>query len=281
VIVVQPVASDLETCGSHMLTPVLDDARLIAAWQAMAAGRPYHVHVDTGMNRGGIWWEGAAATLAPFLDDEACEGICTHFHSAETDAASVREQWGRFQTVLEALPRRPPIVHAANSAAALGHAETAADVVRPGIFLYGGRAAGLVPEPVVRWQAAIVRARWIGTGETVSYGATWQAGHPGLLVTVAAGYADGVRRSMAGRGAVLIGGRRAPFVGAVTMDAVMAVVPGVDEGWAEHELPLAATLIGGEDADTITLDYAAAAAGTISYEMLTGLGPRVERRYHE
>jgi alanine racemase len=225
------------------------------------------------MNRGGIWWEEFAGVAPTFADAPGLEGIATHFHSAERDSASVKEQWRRFQAAIDLLPRRPEIVHAANSAAALAHPEVCGDVVRPGIYLYGGAVGAAMPAPVVSWRARLARIARTASGATVSYGATFTAEQPQWITTVAAGYADGFCRSLAERGAILIGGKRRRIAGMVTMDFTM--VHSADEPKDDA----VATLIGSDGGETISLDDVAQAAGTISYEILTGLGPRVERIY--
>jgi len=272
VMVVQPTLSMLPACARLGLTPVLGGVREVRSWLGLGT-LPFHLGVDTGMNRGGIWWEAFAAESAEFRDAPGFEGAATHFHSADTDPASVREQWGRFESALATLPRRPQLVHAANSAAALSHPEVAGDLVRPGIFLYGGRAGPHRPQPVVTWRARVCRVVPRAAGATVSYGAGFRAGGPTTVTTIAVGYADGVRRSLSNRGEVLIEGRRQRIAGAVTMDFIMTAS---DTPSAEDAI---ATLIGADGPEVISLDDFAAAAGTISYEVLTGLGPRVERMY--
>jgi alanine racemase len=186
----------------------------------------------------------------------------------------VQDQWERFQAALATLERRPRLVHAANSAAALDFPETAGDLVRPGIFLYGGRAGAHQPQRVAQWRARVLATRWLEAGETVSYGATYRTAARTCVTTIAAGYADGVPRSLSNVGAALIGGRRLPFAGRVTMDFTMVASP--DPAPAVGSV---ATLIGSDGAEAIELDDFAAAAGTISYEILTGLGRRVTRVY--
>jgi len=272
VVVVQPTLPMLEPCAKHGLTPALGSREEIAAWRALG-DLPFHVSVDTGMNRGGIAWDAVPGVMSAFADAPGFEGIMTHFHSAWDDPASVREQWGRFQAVLAALPRRPALVHAANSVAALGYPEVACDLVRPGIFLYGGRAGAHEPRSVVRWKALISRAAWVDPGSTVSYNARWTASRRTCVVSVAAGYADGLRRAVSGKGAMLVGGRRWPMAGAVTMDFTMLAMDEVPSDGA------VATLIGTDGDEEITLETFAVWADTISYEILTGLGPRVRRVY--
>jgi alanine racemase len=272
VVVVQPTLPMLPACARAGLTPALGSDDEIRAWRALG-DLPFHVSVDTGMNRGGIAWDAVTTAIPAFADAPGFEGLMTHFHSAWDDPASVREQWGRFQAVLASLPRRPTLVHAANSVAALGYPEVACDLVRPGIFLYGGRAGRHEPRPVVRWQALTSRAAWVDPGATVSYSARWSAPKRTCVVSVAAGYADGLRRAVEGKGAMLVAGRRWAMAGAVTMDFTML---------AMDEPPPAgavATLIGTDGVESITLDTFAGWADTISYEILTGLGPRVRRVY--
>jgi alanine racemase len=272
ILVVQPTTTMLEQCALLGLTPALGTIEDVGRWLSLTK-LPFHVGVDTGMNRGGIWWEEFAREARVFEDAPGFEGLMTHFHSAERDPASVREQWDRFQRARGALGRRPKLLHAANSAAALGHPEVAADLVRPGIFLYGGAAGTLRPKPVVTWRARISRVARREKGASVSYGATWRADAPVWITTVAAGYADGYRRALSNTGEALIGGRRCKVTGTVTMDFTM--VRSDTRVGAEQ----VATLIGTEGSETITLDDVATQAGTISYEILTGLGPRVERVY--
>lgn len=275
IVVFSPVTEALEAVAKHDLTPALGGVSQVRAWRGLAGDRPFHVQVDTGMGRAGIWWEAFPEKSRDFGGAPGFEGIFTHFHSAESDPASVKQQWERFTAAVASLPRRPRLVHAANSAAALGHPEVAADLVRPGIFLYGGMAApGIRPQPVVTWRARVFEVGWREAGATVSYGATFTAPGRISLTTIAAGYADGLDRKLSNVGEVLVGGRRLQIAGRVTMD--MTTIWARD--WAPEEGALA-TLVGRDGNDEITLDYMADAAGTISYELLTRVGARVQRIY--
>ena len=124
------------------------------------------------------------------------EGLCTHFHSADTDLEATARQWERLETVLGALPRRPSLVHAANSSAALLGSRFAGDLVRPGIFLYGGGAGAHVPPPlpVARLCSRVIATRVVPAGESVGYGATWVAPTDTFVATIGIGYADGLHR---------------------------------------------------------------------------------------
>lgn len=274
ILVLAPLASEFGAAVRYDVRPALGTAAEVRAWLAQAPGRPFHVEVDTGMGRRGIWWEGFGAESAEFREAPGFEGVLTHFHSAATDPASVREQWGRFEAALGTLPARPPLVHAANSAAALRHPETAADLVRPGIFLYGGRAGDDRPAPVVTWKARVLQISWRDAGSTVGYGATYSTRGRACLATLAVGYADGVPRALSNAGAVLLEGRRVPIVGGVMMDMTV-----VEAGAAVPPPEASATLIGRDGEEMIALDDLAAMAGAISYEILTGLGRRVVRVY--
>lgn len=253
---------------AYDLRPVIGDAEALAAWST-AGSAPFHVEVDTGMARCGFPWKSEGSWGAVLAQAAGWEGIFTHFHSAESDPASVHRQWRRFQQLLEGLPRRPALVHAANSAAALAGRTYAGDLVRPGIFLYGGMAGSELPRPVARLQARVVALRTVRAGDSVSYGATWTAPRDTTVATVSAGYADGILRSLSNTGRVELNGRVYPIVGRVTMDFIMLAVDG------PVALGDVATIYGGQ----VSLDEQARHAGTISYELLTSLSARVPRRY--
>lgn len=271
IVVFTPARAELEAeYRASALTAVLDDPAVAARW-----GMPFHLEIDTGMGRAGIRWDAAeqlAAIRSPHL-----EGVFTHFHSADTDPASVSWQWERFQHALGLLPRRPALVHAANSAG-IFRLDQRLDLARPGVFLYGGSAGPDLPppEPVVALKARVVSVRRLAAGDSVSYGAEWRAAAPTTIATLAIGYADGVRRAVRGQAQVLLGGCRRPIVGRVTMDMLMVDLGSNSPGIRVGDV---ATLVGGDGTEAISLDEFAGWAGTISYEILTGLGRRLPRRY--
>jgi len=252
----------------HDLRPVIGDPEGLKAWLGQGS-RPFHVEVDTGMSRCGFRWDADPSWAGLLRGAVGFEGLFTHFHSAEETPQSVALQWKRLQEVAGALPARPAMLHAANSSAALRHPEVRGDLVRPGIFLYGGEAGGHRPEPVVTVRCRVVALRRVQRGETVSYGATWTAPGDTLVATLGIGYADGILRSLSNCGAVELGGRIVPILGRVTMDFLMVEAP---ESTAVGEV---ATIFGG----AVSLDDQARRAGTISYELLTALGPRLQRNY--
>jgi alanine racemase len=278
ILVASPLTpASIEGCLAANLRPAIGDLDALHAWCGRSA-RPFHLEIDTGMGRAGLRWDdrGALAAAGALLARaEGWEGVFTHFHSADSDPDSLECQWRRFEAALASLPHRPPLVHAANSAAALRGRRYAADLVRPGIFLYGGAAGGVAPRPVAALRARVLSVRTLAAGDTVSYGATWRAPAKTSIATLGIGYADGFPWAAEAAGryerTVELDGRTAPVVGRVTMDMTMVAVDG----------PVAsgdvATVFGG----MVSLDSQARAAGTISYELLTGLGPRLPRVYTE
>jgi len=172
---------------------------------------------------------------------------------------------------------RPAMLHAENSSAVERRGKSPWTVARPGIFLYGvsiGAESGLAPSAVVSVRARVVDIRVIEDGETVSYGATYRAVGRRRIATLGIGYADGYRRALGNHALALIGGRRAPVVGVVTMDMTMLDVTDVPCSVGD-----VATLIGRDGADEITVSELAGFGGLSPYEVLTGLRGRLPRRY--
>jgi len=279
VLVFTPILpADVDGARAARLTPVLGDPATIAAW-TRAGDAPWHLGVDTGMSRAGARWD-ELASLRDRIVASPPTGVCTHFHSAQLGDASRDEQERRFDDALAALRGfgigEDVLVHAENSAAVETRAPSRWSLARPGIFLYGVAcdAGSLRPEPVVAMRARVVEVRDLRAGETVSYDATWRASVPRRVATLAAGYADGYRRALSSRGAVLIGGARAPVLGRVTMDMTMVDVTDIQCGVGD-----VATLIG-RDGDALLEVADVARAGDLSpYEVLTGLRSRIGRRY--
>jgi alanine racemase len=262
ILVVTPLVPQwIERCLELDLRPSIGDSSALHAWTTRSE-RPFHLEIDTGMSRAGLRWNdgaelhrvGEALAVAP-----GWEGVFTHFHSAESDADTTGLQWDRFQQVLQSLPRRPALVHAANSAAALSGKCYPADLVRPGIFLYGGAVEKGEPRPVAALRARVVAIRSIDADDTVGYDANWRAERPTIIATLAVGYADGFPRSAATDGLqrreIELQGRLVPIVGRVTMDMCMAAV---DQNVAVGDV---ATVYGG----LVSIDRQAEVAGTISY----------------
>ena len=254
--------------------PAIGDLRGLDAWIGRSAG-PFHLEIDTGMGRAGFRWHDTdtlAALPERLADSPWFEGIFTHFASADLSEAATETQWSRLVEMMTGLGRRPPLVHAANSAAGQWRGRYAGTLARPGIFLYGGHAGPLLGESVAHLAAAVVAVRPIRGGDPVSYGGAFAALADGEVATLAIGYADGVHRTLGKCGVVSIGGRDWPIAGRITMDMTMVVAPR-----GAVAVGQTATIFGGP----VGLDAQAGRAGTISYELLTAVGPRVVRRYQE
>jgi len=238
---------------------------------------PVHLKIDTGMGRFGCAPEDAPA-LARYIDESRgtrLAGTWTHFAKAESDDAMTRRQFELFIDTVSRLEVSPGMRHVCNSAGALYHPDFALDAVRCGISIYGCEWPGTRPALTLR--SVVAHVKTVEKGATVGYGSLWKAPGQARVATVAIGYADGVQRARANRGHVLVRGRRAPLIGMVSMDAItldVSDVPGVQVGDV-------ATLIGRDGDQVITAEEVAEWSSTISYEVLTSIGPRVERRYSE
>jgi alanine racemase len=247
---------------------------------------PVHLKVDTGMHRVGCAPDEAVALAKTIAarDELALEGICTHFAVAdEPDNPYTAEQITRFDEIVAALAARglrPRLVHASNSAGLLAFPEARYDLVRVGIALYGvppaPTLADRVPlEPVLTIKARVSHMKWLDAGTRVSYGHRYALGARARIATVPVGYADGVPRNLGLRGGeVLIGGRRFPIAGTVTMDQLL-----VDVGDAEVGVGDEVVLIGRQGEEQITAGDWAERLDTIGYEIVCGIGSRVPRRY--
>lgn len=238
---------------------------------------PVHLKMDTGMGRFGCPPE-EAPELARFIDQAPrllLAGTWTHFACADTDDAMTKAQFKRFTDALTAFDVDPGLRHACNSMGAHNHPEFALDAVRAGIAIYGCEWPGTRPALALR--SVVTHIKTVEAGATVGYGATWKAPDKRRVATVAIGYADGAHRARANRGYVLVRGRRAPLIGMVSMDAITLDVTDIPEA----KLGDVATLIGSDGDERITAEEVGEWSNTISYEVLTSIGPRVERRYSE
>ena len=288
----------VETIIDYQLTPsvyepTLCDA-LSRAAQAKGTSVKVHLDVDTGMSRGGIWYTEGVDFLKwlTSLKGIEIEGIFTHFATAdEADKSHAHLQLARFKSVLSALSKlnlRPPIVHAANSAAALTLPDSHFDAVRVGLSLYGVYPSPHVREaspvslhPALSWKARLISLRQAVPGEGVSYGRTHTVDEPTWLATLPVGYADGYPRALSNQSEALIGRIRCQQVGSVCMDGTVFRIPPPKGGSVDPPLRIGdeAVLIGKQGDLEITVDQVAEKAGTISYEILTGIGKRISRVY--
>lgn len=269
-------------CRAHRLAPVLGSPEEMAAWTS-SGDDAFALHVDTGMNRLGLSVEEAMAVADGKATTPAL--LMSHLASADDpDHPLNKAQWEAFKTVSNAFPGVRASL--ANSAGIFHGRDFAFDLVRPGIALYGGAPVNAVAnpvQPVVTAEARIVRLRRAAASQTVSYGGTQTLARDTVIAVASAGYADGFHRSGSATGVPLrravenggggfLHGRRVPLLGRVTMDLTMFDVTDLGDkvrtgDWIE--------LFGGN----VTIDDAATAAGTISYELLTSLGRRYSRRY--
>ncbi len=258
---------------AHDLCPVLNSAAQIAGWRALTLARggvlPAAVQVDTGMHRLGL----PPAELSA-LDDLAPRLLMSHLACADTPAhpANARQR-AAFAACRARLPGVPASL-AASSGIFLGP-EFHLDLVRPGAALFGiAPGPGANPlHPVVRLSAPVIQCRAVAPGDAVGYGQTWQAAAPGRIATIAIGYADGLPRSLGNRGCAWFGATRLPLVGRVSMDSITLDVSALPpEALAQGAMVDLLGPHGGVDA-------LAAAAGTIGYELLCTLGPRLRRVY--
>jgi alanine racemase len=238
---------------------------------------PVHLKIDTGMGRFGCT-PAEASSLAKYIEQAPAlrlAGTYTHFASADSDEQMTRKQFDRFIEALATFEVDPGLRHICNSAGARRYPLFALDAVRAGIALYGCEWPGNRPAMALR--SVLTHLKTVGVGDTVGYGATWRAVHRTPVATVAIGYADGVQRARSNRGHVLVRGHRAPVIGRVSMDAItidVTNVPGAKIGDV-------VTVIGEDEGDRITAEEVADWSGTISWEVLASIGPRVERRYSE
>ncbi|MCY3598979.1 MAG: alanine racemase [Gemmatimonadetes bacterium] len=264
-------------------------AKLDAGARAASTRIPAHLEIDTGMGRAGLPAAEAAA-WAPEVASILSRGgvslasVYTHFHSAGTDPDATSLQVTRLRraaSILEAVGVEVPFLHAANSDAVMTDPQYHLGLVRPGIYLYGGRrgtgSAGALadPESVARVRARVLEVRDLAPGSTVSYGATYTTRRGERLATVGMGYADGLPWRLSNRGQALIRGIRVPIRGGVCMDVTSVDVSGAPGVEAAD----VATFLGRDEGEEIALADFAETAGTIEYEVLTAIGRRLPRHY--
>ena len=272
------------------LTPAISNPASLDAVVAVADERgcriPIHIKIDTGMGRLGFLPDqvpAALALLSRARDRAQLAGVFTHLASADDpDDVFTRSQIERFDGILARVREegfKPQFVHAANSGAILHHPDAWFDTVRPGILLYGAhpspKSGRLDLKPVLSFRSRLVQVKQLPAGSPVGYGRAFVTRRPGPIGIVPAGYADGLSRALAETGGALVGGHLVPYAGRISMDYAtldLASVPAAREG---DEV----VLLGRQNDQTITADAFASWAGTIPYEALCGIGPRVPRLY--
>ncbi|MGE0101784.1 MAG: alanine racemase [Blastocatellales bacterium] len=277
---------------AHDLTPAIfrfDAAEELNA-RAVAAGvvHPFHLKVDTGMGRLGV----------PFVDvaDFARElkrfaglrmdGLLTHFADADGgDPAYTREQVVRFEAageILSGLGFSPKWKHLANSAGLHAYPEAHGNLARAGATLYGLTRDVLAPgsdshglSPALSLRSRVIQLKTVPAGTPLGYGRTFVTAHESRIGTIPAGYADGFRRAFSNNGQVIVRGGLAPVVGRVSMDLTIINLTGIEGASLGDEV----TLIGENGGVALSAEDLAARIGTISYEIVTGISPRVPRIY--
>lgn len=274
---------------AHQLTPVVSDPAVLPdlarAAASLTAPYPIHLKIDTGMGRLGLAQDDLTSLMAQqFPATLHLEGLMTHLADADGASTSVTErQLDRFQQAIEAITARGisvPLIHAANSGGAVRFPRACFSLVRPGIMLYGYHtlpASVPVPDlkPVLSLHTRIAQLRTLQSGQTVSYNGTFTAPRAMRIAVLPIGYADGISRRLSNRGHVLVQGRRAPIIGLVCMDMIMIDVSHLPSPAVGDDV----VLIGRQGDERITAHDIAAWLGTIPYEVLCAIGPRVPRIY--
>ena len=276
----------------YQLTPTVTTTRGAAVLAASASAADQtvkiHIKVDTGMHRVGVA-PNEVVSLASFIssyESLTIEGVYTHFAVADDPShVANASQLNAFNAVLDGLSSRginPPLVHAANSAAALANEASRFTMVRLGIAMYGLRPGAGVAElcagliPAMSLKARVSAVRWVEAGEAVSYGLVRPLTKGSLIATVPIGYADGVPRALGRTNIqVLLNGVPRSFAGTITMDQLMIDCESDSSVMVGDEV----VLIGKQGEHSVTADDWAEALGTIGYEIVCGISPRIFRRY--
>ena len=292
IVLVDLFDAHIQELVAHRLTPVITEQRLLPtlAKAAAASNRPMaiHIKVDTGMGRLGLSPSELATLFNAFSEWKSLriEGFMTHLADSDgNDSSHTEHQLKSFRGLLEQVEQRGitiPLVHVANSAAIVRYPQSHFSLVRPGIMLYGYHTLPeTVPcpelQPVLSLRTTVMQVRTIKPGETVSYNRTFVAKRPSTIAVLPVGYADGYSRRLSNKGFVLIEGKRAPIVGLICMDMTMVDVTDIPSVHVGDSV----TLIGRQGQEAIWADEVAGWAGTIPYETLCAIGPRIPRVYSQ
>jgi len=280
--------NQLEDIERYDLTSVICESEVLSRLKKIAKKRKgrlnFHLKVDTGMGRVGFLASESASWLPDLRDlkELKLQGVFSHFSKAESVTGKyTKKQLESFRQVLQQLQansHQPSFVHLANSAAIITLPEAYFTMVRPGLMLYGiYPSPEMVNEislkPVLTWKTSIHQLKRVPKGFSISYGQTFTTQRESMIATLPLGYADGYKRSLSNRGAVLVRGQRAPIIGTICMDLTMVDVTdirGVSQG---DEV----VLLGQQKDAAISANEMASWANTISYEILTSISARVPR----
>jgi alanine racemase len=275
----EPSPEDAAEIASWQLTPTAYSLPFIEALAHTGKGIAIHLKVDTGMHRVGAAPEEIgdlvkAIDQAPNLELAA---LWTHFAVADEDPEFTRTQIIRFDDV--AAEYDVPATHLANTAGAVLFPEARRNLCRIGLGTYGlhpcpETEAKIELRPAMRLVTHVSHVQHLAAGERPSYGRVRPLHQPANVVTAPIGYADGVTRALTRRGSALVGGHRYPLAGMVTMDQIV-----VDVGDDVYDIGDEVVLLGAQGDEEITAEEWADELGTISYEVVCSIGPRVPRRY--
>ena len=282
-----PQAAQFIGNGLEITVSSLDKLRQVeAAAESLGRQAVVHLKVDTGMERIGVHSETCGTFIEAAVASRWCEvrGVYSHLACADDpDSAMTGLQLERFLHAcshFDRLGAAMPVRHLANSGGVLHFPATHLDLVRPGILLYG-----VMPDPASRptidvrpalsLVSQVVYFKVVGAGRSVSYGATWTAGADTRVATIPIGYGDGFPRALSSRGEVLIRGARRPIIGRICMDQFMVDLGADGTAYNEDEV----MLVGEQGGVMLSVEAVADTAGTIPYEILTGLNERIPRVY--
>lgn len=275
----------------HRLTPTVCTMEMARALGRYAQKKKktvgVHVKIDTGMRRLGVWHSEAVSFIEDVrgLAGIAVEGLYTHFPLADRDRRFTLKQLGILEDVLRALKKKDIAirhVHAANSMGLIGYPHPVLTLTRPGVMIYGlspspALRGKVTLKPVMSVKTRVIFVKDILPGEGVSYGHTFVSSRPMKVATLAIGYHDGYFRCLSNKSHVLIGGRKCPVLGTVTMDQTMVDVTHLKSVKPGDE----AVVLGPQPPNSVTADDLAHWAGTINYEIVCSLGnllPRVFKK---
>lgn len=294
----QPPATSIPTLLKHDIMPSVYDSEFAIQYgeaaDAMGKTAPFHLAINTGMNRIGVAWNEAAefASMISFHRALQLEGTFTHFATAdEPDTLEFERQVSKFEAAINSIREEgidPGIVHCANSATVLKYPQVHFDMVRPGIILYGLRPSeSTFPQidirPAMSVKARITDVRSVPLGEGVSYGLHYRSRGYAKICTVPIGYADGLHRACSGKIDFILNGVRHSQVGNICMDQCMFEVSQrriATDSFGSPRVGEVVTIVGNDGDASVTLDEMAEACGTINYELACDLGKmRLPRIY--
>ena len=277
---------DIGPLFTYQLTPTVCDRAMAVALNGRAAKlkqkMPVHIKVDTGMGRIGVLCSEALRLVTDIhkLKNIIIQGIFTHFALADANRKFTVLQINLFNKLICSLEKRGiiiPLVHAANSIGLINYKDSHFTMVRPGLIIYGlvpKNNLGIKLKPVLSLKTRVVFIKQVGSGYGISYGLTYITKRATHIVSLPIGYGDGYPRNLSNLAWLLIGGRRFRISGRICMDQIM-----VDVGNFKPKIGQEVVLIGKQGKQQITAQELATLSGTISYEIVCGLGSRIPRIY--